>query len=55
MFNDENPRFWMLTPEQDNVDDILTDWVGIVDETAGGVVAYCHPDNFDKVVSAFSN
>ncbi len=56
IYNEDNPRFWSLNLEKNNIQD-LKDWieknklVGIVDEEEGGIIGYISDDFIDKIVN----
>lgn len=51
----DGDRFWSMDLDDTNLSDLqawvaMHQLVGIVDEVAGGIVAYCHVDEADNIV-----
>jgi hypothetical protein len=46
-------RFWSTEPPDDDPGPFGSDTLGVVDENEGGIVAYVHRDNADRVIAAF--
>lgn len=53
-YGTDQDRFWaMLAEESDGHAQAFDDnTYGIVDETQGGVILYCHEDNVDFIINA---
>jgi hypothetical protein len=49
----EDPRFWILDVEIDSAP-FGADTVAIVDENEGGIIAYVHRDNANRIVAALA-
>lgn len=55
---DEGDRFWVVGDVNEADGNTPTEWlrsgdlVGVVDENEGGIVAYCHRLNADRLVRA---
>lgn len=51
----DEPRFWEHDcPPAQGFDEAKKDWVGVVDEEAGGIILYCHPDLAPFIINSLA-